>query len=200
MSAYNALTNQIIAGLEGRVKTLAWAMVARDLSTSEHVARVSVFVGVIAEELGIGSKLKRQIVMGAILHDVGKIGIPDDILLRPGTLNSAESATMRSHVARGAEFVSSSVYFSSSVQSAVSSHHENFDGTGYPGKLKGENIRIGGRIIAVADAFDAMTTDRPYRKGIPQESGIAQVKKLTGTNFDPTVVEAFLRAYDQGRI
>jgi len=200
LSAYNAMTKDIIAGLKGRMKTLAFAIEVRDLYTSEHVVRVSAFARVIADELGIESKLKHQIVMGAMLHDIGKIGIPDDILLRPGALNIAESATMRSHVARGAEIVASSEDFPSAVQSAVFSHHEHFDGTGYPENLKGDNIRIGCRIIAVADAFDAMTTDRPYCKSMPEESGIAQVKKLAGTIFDPTVVEAFLRAYGKGRI
>jgi putative nucleotidyltransferase with HDIG domain len=198
--AYNAMTKHIIASFEAMVKTLASAIEARDPYTSGHLERVSAFVMAIADEMGIESKLKHQIVMGAILHDIGKIGISDDILRKPGALNAAESETMRSHVTKGADIVASTSDFSSSVQSAVFSHHEHFDGTGYPQRLKGENIPIGDRIIAVADSFDAMTTDRPYRKGIPREAAIAKLKKLAGTQLDPKVVEAFLRAYEQGRI
>jgi putative nucleotidyltransferase with HDIG domain len=198
--AYNVMTKHIIASLEAMVKTLASAIDARDPYTAGHVERVSAHVKVIADEMKIESKLKHQIVMGAILHDIGKIGIPDDILRKPGALNAAESATMRSHVAKGAEIVASTVDFSPSVQSAVLSHHEHFDGTGYPQNLKGENIPIGDRIIAVADAFDAMTTDRPYHQGMTREEAIATVKRLAGTQLDPEVVAAFVGVYEQGRI
>jgi len=198
--AYNAMTKHIIASLEAMVKTLASAIDARDPYTAGHVERVSEYVRVIADEMKIDLKLKHQIVMGAILHDIGKIGIPDCILRKPGVLDAAESATMRSHVTMGAEIVASTGDFSASVQSAVLSHHENFDGSGYPDNLKGENIPIGDRIIAVADAFDAMTTDRPYHKGMPREAAIAKLKNLAGTHLDPKVVEAFLRAYEHGKI
>lgn len=198
--AYNAMTRHIIASFEAMVKTLASAIEARDPYTAGHVERVSAYVKIIADELGIESKLKHQIVMGAILHDIGKIGIPDDILQKPGALNAAENATMRSHVTKGAEIVSSTTDFSSSVQSAVLSHHEHFDGTGYPQNLKGDHIPIGDRIIAVADAFDAMITDRPYHKGMPREAAIAQLKKLAGTQLDPKVIKAFLTAHEQGKI
>jgi putative nucleotidyltransferase with HDIG domain len=198
--AYNAMTKHIIASLEAMVKTLASAIDARDPYTAGHVERVSAFVKVIADEMKIESKLKHQIVMGAILHDIGKIGISDAILQKPGALNAAESATMRNHVSMGADIVASTTDFSPSVQSAVYSHHEHFDGTGYPQHLKGENIPTGDRIIAVADNFDAMTTDRPYHKGMSREAAISTLKKLEGTNLDPEVVEAFLRAYEQGRI
>jgi HD-GYP domain-containing protein (c-di-GMP phosphodiesterase class II) len=198
--AYNAMTKHIIDSFEAMVKTLASAIAARDPYTAGHVERVSAFVKVIADEMEIEPKLKHQIVMGAILHDIGKIGISDDILRKPGALNAAESATMRSHVNKGAEIVASTADFSSLVQSAILSHHEHFDGTGYPRSLKGEKIPIGDRIIAVADTFDAMITDRPYRNGMPREAAIAQLKKLAGTQLDPKVVEAFLRAYEQGRL
>jgi putative nucleotidyltransferase with HDIG domain len=198
--AYNAMTRHIVASFEAMVETLSSAIEARDPYTAGHVERVSAFVKVMADELKIESKLKHQIVMGAILHDIGKIGISDAILQKPGALNAAESATMRSHVTKGAEIVASTADFSSPVRSAVYSHHENFDGSGYPQNLKGDTIPIGDRIIAVADAFDAMTTDRPYHKGMPREEAVTTLKKLAGTQLDPMVVEAFLRAFALGKI
>jgi putative nucleotidyltransferase with HDIG domain len=198
--AYNAMTKHIIASFEAMVRTLASAIEARDPYTAGHVERVSGFVKIIADEMGIEPKLKHQIVMGAILHDIGKIGIPDSVLQKAGALNAAENATMRSHVNKGAEIVAATSDFSSSVQSAVLSHHEHFDGTGYPQNLKGDAIPIGDRIIAVADAFDAMTTDRPYHKGMSREAAIAELKKYAGTQLDPKVVEAFVRTCEKGII
>jgi putative nucleotidyltransferase with HDIG domain len=198
--ALNAMTKHIIDSFGAMVKTLASAIEARDPYTAGHVERVSKFAKVIAEELGIEPKLMHQIVLGAVLHDIGKIGVPDDILLKQGTLDVAESATMRSHVDKGAEIVSSATDFSPSVQSAVFSHHERFDGTGYTQSLKGEEIPIEDRIIAVADTFDAMTSDRPYRKGMSPEKAIVEIRKLAGTQFDPGVVAAFTRAYEKGMI
>jgi putative nucleotidyltransferase with HDIG domain len=198
--AFNAMTTHIIDSFGAMVKTLASAIEARDPYTAGHVERVSKFVKIIAEEMGIEPKLMHQVVLGAILHDIGKIGIPDDILRKQGTLDVAEIATMRSHVAKGAAIVSSASDFSLSVQKAVFSHHEHFDGTGYTQKLKGAEIPIEDRIIAVADTFDAMTSDRPYRNGMTWEKAIAEIKKLSGTQFDPEVVDAFSRAYEKGMI
>ena len=198
--AFNAMTKHIIDSFGAMVKTLASAIEARDPYTAGHVERVSKFVKVIAEEMGMEPKLMHQIVLGAVLHDIGKIGVPDDILRKQGSLDDEEIEAMRSHVAKGAVIVSSASDFPPSIQSAVFSHHERFDGTGYTQRLKGEEIPIGDRIIAVADTLDAMTSDRPYRKGMLWEKAIAEIKELAGTQFDPEVVKAFSRAYKKGLI
>ena len=198
--AYNAMTNHIIESYQSMVKTLAAAVEMRDPYTAGHVERVSRYAKAMAEEMGIEPRLIHQIEMGAILHDIGKIGISDDILLKPGALDAGEGKEMRSHPEKGKEIISSSSDFSSPVQTAILYHHEHFDGNGYPFGLKGDNIPIGDRIIAVADAFDAMVTDRPYRKGMPWETAILELKNLAGMQFDPKAVEAFLKVYEKGAI
>lgn len=198
--AYNAMTNHIIVSYQSMVKTLAAAVEMRDPYTAGHVERVSRYAKAIAEEMGIESRLMHQIEMGAILHDIGKIGIPDDILLKPGALDDDEGKEMRSHPEKGKEIISSSSDFSSPVQTAILYHHERFDGKGYPYGLKGLNIPVGDRIIAVADAFDAMVTDRPYRKGMSWEAAISELKNLAGIQFDPKAVDAFLKVYEKGVI
>lgn len=197
---YNSMTTHIIDSYRSMVKTLAAAVEMRDPYTAGHVERVSRYAKAIAEEMDIEPRLIHQIEMGAILHDIGKIGIPDGILLKPGSLNDIEGKEMRSHPLKGKEIISSSSDFSSSVQAAILYHHEHFDGKGYPFGLKGNEIPIGDRIISVADAFDAMVTDRPYRKGMPWETAVSELKKRAGMQFDPKAVDAFLKAYEKGVI
>lgn len=198
--AYNAMTNHIIESYQSMVKTLAAAIEARDPYTAGHVERVSRYATAIAEEMGVEPKLMHQIVMGAILHDIGKIGIPDIILQKPGSLDAEEAEKMRSHPVKGKDIISSVSDFTAPVQTAVLYHHEHFDGNGYPYGLKGEEIPIGDRIIAVADTFDAIVTDRPYRKGRTLETAIEEIKKMAGTQLDPEAVGAFIRVYEKGGI
>lgn len=197
---YNSMTNHIIDSYRSMVKTLAAAVEMRDPYTAGHVERVSRYAKAIAEEMDIEPRLIHQIEMGAILHEIGKIGIPDGILLKPGSLDDGEGKEMRSHPLKGKEIISSSSDFSSSVQAAILYHHEHFDGKGYPFGLKGEEIPIGDRIISVADAFDAMVTDRPYRKGMSWDMAVSELKKKAGNQFDPNAVDAFLKAYEKGAI
>ncbi|OGR96561.1 MAG: hypothetical protein A2V88_00305 [Elusimicrobia bacterium RBG_16_66_12] len=191
--AYNAMTSHIIDSYQSMVQTLSAALEARDPYTAGHVERVSKYAKAIAEELGLEGRLVHQIVMGAILHDIGKIGVPDAILRKPGALDGDEKAQMRLHSAQGKEILSSSSDFSPALRDCILHHHEHFDGRGYPYGLKGTDIPLGDRIISVADAFDAMVTDRPYRKGLPRETAIAELKEKAGRQFDPQVVAAFLK-------
>lgn len=191
--AYNAMTGHIIDSYQSMVQTLSAALEARDPYTAGHVERVSKYAKAIAEELGLEGRAVHQIVMGAILHDIGKIGVPDAILRKPGALDDDEKAQMRLHSAQGKEILSSSGDFSPALRDCILHHHEHFDGRGYPYGLKGTAIPLGDRIISVADAFDAMVTDRPYRKGLPRQTAVAELKKEAGRQFDPEVVEAFLK-------
>ncbi|MBI2525655.1 MAG: HD domain-containing protein [Candidatus Rokubacteria bacterium] len=129
---------------------------------------------------------------GVLLHDIGKIGIPDAILLKRGPLTPAEWQIMRTHPAVGRNLVSKIPFLRGAVP-VVYHHHEHWDGSGYPLGLKGDAIPVGARIFAVADAFDAMTFDRPYSRAIPLEAARAEIQRSAGTHFDPGVIESFLR-------
>lgn len=196
--AFNAMTSHILDSYRSMVTMLSAALEARDPYTAGHVERVSRYAKAIADEMGLESRLIHQIVMGAILHDIGKIGVPDAILRKPGALDNDERAQMRLHSAQGKEILSSSSDASPAMKEFILCHHERFDGGGYPCGLKGAAIPLGDRIISVADAFDAMVTDRPYRKGLPRETAIAELKKESGRQFDPQVVEAFLKVLEGG--
>jgi len=133
----------------------------------------------------------RVIARGAFLHDIGKIATPDAILLKPGRLDPDETAIMRQHCERGYEMVRK-IPFLSDAAEIVYAHQERFDGSGYPRGLRGEQIPLGARIFAVADTLDAMTSDRPYRKGASIEAATAEIVRCSGTQFDPEIVEVFL--------
>ena len=197
--AYNAMTDHILDSYLSMVKTLSAALEARDPYTAGHVERTSRYAKAIAEEMGLESRLIHQIVMGAILHDIGKIALPDAILLKHGALDDDETAQMHRHPAQGMDILGSSSDASLVMKEFILYHHEQFNGRGYPYGLKGTEIPLGDRIISVADAFDAMTTDRPYRKGLPRETAIAELKKEAGRQFDPQVVEAFLKVLGSQR-
>lgn len=196
--AYNAMTSHIIDSYESMVRTLSAALEARDPYTAGHVERVSRYAKAIAEEMGVDAKTVHQIVMGAILHDIGKIGVSDAVLRKPGALDDGEREQMRRHSSRGKDILDSSSDAPSEMKDFILYHHEQFDGKGYPYGLKGTDIPLGDRIIAVADAFDAMVTDRPYRQGLPRETALAELNKCSGRQFDPEVLEAFLKVLARG--
>jgi HD-GYP domain-containing protein (c-di-GMP phosphodiesterase class II) len=127
-----------------------------------------------------------------LLHDIGKIGIPDAILLKPGPLTPEEWAIMRTHPEIGKRLIERIPFLRGAVP-IVYSHHEKWDGSGYPCALRGEEIPLGARIFAVVDAFDAMTFDRPYSRAVPFDAAKAEIKRCAGTHFDPTVVDGFLK-------
>lgn len=175
------------------VTALAQAVEMRDTYTGNHTQRVTTYSLLLAEELGLPDDQRRQLRVATLLHDIGKIAIDDQILRKPGRLSDAEFAEMKTHVTRGAEIIQMIPGLSWALP-VVRGHHERFDGRGYPDGLAGEGIPLIARVVAVADAFDAMTSDRPYRSGMPAARAYAELLAGSGTHFDPTCVDAFLRA------
>jgi putative two-component system response regulator len=171
---------------------LALAAEYRDDDTRQHTRRVGGLASALAGALGFDTATLAAIAQTAALHDLGKIGIPDAILLKPGKLTEQESTVMKEHARIGSEILSasSSPLFSLAAEIALT-HHERWDGAGYPQGLAGAAIPLPGRIVALADAFDAMTHDRPYKAAMPLHEALAEVDRCAGTHFDRGVVEAF---------
>ena len=169
----------------------------RDTDTGDHVARVAAYATVIARNLGLPAPEVARIGLASTMHDVGKIGLSDSILLKKGPLSADERREMEKHAERGRRILQGSA--SEVVQLAAeiaASHHERWDGTGYPSGLKGEAIPLGGRIVAVADVFDALVSERPYKQAWAPESAAAFLRENAGTHFDPACVAAFLAGWD----
>lgn len=169
----------------------------RDTDTGDHIARVAGYVGVIARNLGFDPEEIRILKLASTMHDVGKIGVPDAILLKPGPLSAEERAEMEKHAERGRRILEGSTSDVVRLAAEIAeSHHERWDGTGYPKGLRGEAIPLSGRIVAVADVFDALVTERPYKAAWPLERARAFVADQSGRHFDPRCVEAFLAGWD----
>jgi putative nucleotidyltransferase with HDIG domain len=177
------------------VETLATAIDAKDEVTHDHVRRVQQGTLSLARAMGISDPLMLQAIeAAALLHDTGKIAVPEHILNKPGKLTPAEFEKMKRHAPIGAEILSS-IEFPYPVVPIVRHHHENWDGTGYPDKLKGEEIPIGARLLSVVDCFDALTSDRPYRRRMSDEQALAILRERRGVMYDPAVVDAFIADY-----
>ncbi len=174
------------------VQTLARAVDSKDAYTHEHSDRARVKARKVALEMGLPEQMVRYVEYAALLHDIGKIGIDEAILLKPGKLTPEEYEQMKKHPIIGHQILSPVKYLGPVAQ-MVLYHQEWYDGRGYPEGLKGEEIPLGSRIVAVLDAWDAMTSDRPYRKALGREIAVGELKKGSGTQFDPKVVETFLR-------
>jgi diguanylate cyclase (GGDEF)-like protein len=168
----------------------------KDRYTRKHSEDVTEYALWMAEELGLSEETMRTIRIGGLLHDVGKIGVPDEILRKPGRLTPEEFEVMKRHPRLG-ELIVGGIPGMESILDAVRSHHERFDGHGYPDQLGGESIPFMGRLLAVADAFSAMTTDRPYRKGMNFEVALVEIQANIGTQFDPAMAGAFLKACER---
>ncbi len=178
-ASYGATLEALIAALE-----------TRDHETEGHSERVTRYTAAIGEALGLAEDDLAVLERGALLHDIGKIGVPDGILRKPGPLTDEEWRLMRRHPEDGA-WMLDGIRFLASAIPVVRHHHERYDGRGYPDGLAAEAIPLAARIFAVADTFDAMTSDRPYRRGLSIEAARAEIRRSAGTQFDPTVVEAF---------
>ena len=172
------------------LKALVQALETRDYETHGHSERVVTFSLRLGYELGLEKGALRDLELGALLHDIGKIGVPDAVLRKPAKLNEEEWTKMRLHPLHGQKILRS-IPFLEGAARIVAQHHERWDGEGYPFGLRGEDIDIGARIFAVVDAFDAMISDRVYRKGRPYEEALKELEKHAGTQFDPMIVEAF---------
>ncbi|MCY7348405.1 MAG: HD domain-containing protein [Pyrinomonadaceae bacterium] len=172
------------------LKALVQALESRDLETHGHSERVVTFSLRLAHELGMDKDALRNLELGALLHDIGKIGVPDAILRKPAALNEEEWNKMKLHPQHGQKILRN-IDFLENAAHLVAQHHEKWDGSGYPYGLRGEDIDLSARIFAVVDAFDAMTSDRVYRRGRSYQDALEELERCAGTQFDPLIVEAF---------
>jgi putative two-component system response regulator len=198
---YEALQYRYLSPvLDSIALTLSTAIEARNLETGEHCRQLGVLSERMAAQLGLDERQQMTIRIGGYLHDIGKIGIADAVLLKPGKLTDSEMAEMRRHSEIGAAILEVHEAMAE-ISQIVRHHHERWDGRGYPDALVGASIPLGGRIIAVADAFSAMTSDRIYRPALPMERAWAELHAHCGTQFDPEIVEVFEQVVDEeGRL
>jgi putative nucleotidyltransferase with HDIG domain len=194
-----AALDNIASTYQNTLLALVAALDAREHETSDHSQRVVRYTSAIAAKLGISGPELEQIGRGALLHDIGKIGVPDAVLLKPSKLTPSEWTEMRKHPDIGYQMIQN-IPFLSIPATIVLSHQERWDGSGYPRNLQKQDIHIGARIFAVADTLDAMTSDRPYRKGTTMANAIAEIQRCTHTQFDPEVVRAFLDIGEAGLV
>ena len=191
---------QVEAAHGETLQALAASLELRERYTAGHSRRVRDYTLLLADDLGIADEsVRRALAWGALLHDVGKIGIPDDVLLKPGPLEPEQQEVMRRHPELGAALVGE-IGFLRGARELILAHHERYDGGGYPRGLAGSTIPLGARVFAVADAFDALTTDRPYARARSWSEAAILIRADRGTAFDPDVVDVFMRVpYAQWR-
>jgi len=178
------------------IAILAQAVELRDQYTGNHTIRVTNFSLLLAERVQLSAQDRNLIRYGTPLHDIGKIGIDDAILRKPGKLTNEEFEIMKTHTTKGAAILGTAPDMLPIIP-IVRHHHERWDGKGYPDQLAGEGIPLLARIVGVADAYDAMTSNRPYRQGMPAEDAFAEVEKMAGKQFDPGCAAAFLDIRDR---
>jgi putative two-component system response regulator len=197
-SAVAAATQKLGEREEEIILRLALAVEYRDNDTGEHTLRVARYSRIIAEQLGLPPRLCRDIYLAAPLHDVGKVAIPDNILLKPGRLTDEEMAVIRTHAKIGERILAGSSCELIQLGAQIAAgHHERWDGGGYPHGLKADAIPIAARVVAVADVFDALTTRRPYKEPMPLEDARTYLAENQGKQFDPACVAAFLSRWDE---
>jgi putative nucleotidyltransferase with HDIG domain len=173
------------------IQTLGGAIAKRDSDTDAHNYRVTLYSVRLAESVGVDKETMQGLIKGAFLHDVGKIGTEDRVLLKPGKLDDDEIAVMREHVGHGIDIVKQSSWLKDAIP-VVECHHEKYDGTGYPNALKGEDVPVGARIFAIADVFDALTSVRPYKKAFPLEQALEILLEGRDHHFDPGLLDQFV--------
>ena len=174
------------------IKSISSALDAKDTYTHGHSHRVTLFSLILAKELNLEESFIEEIETAGLLHDIGKIGVPESILCKTGKLTDEEFMTIREHAPR-AKKILSSIPGLSNVALWASCHHERWDGRGYPNKLQAKDIPLPSRILAIADTYDAMTSNRSYRKGLPHEVALEEIKNCAASQFDPEIVEAFVK-------
>lgn len=182
----------------GTISAITEALDAKDHYTFGRSKRVTFYALKTGEALGLSDTELSELELAGLLHDIGMIGVPETILNKPGNLSSEEYDEIKKHVSTGMKILEEIKQLRSVIR-IVSFHHEKYDGRGYPYKLIGDEIPIESQIIAIADAYDGMTSDRAYRKGLPHEYAVEEIKKASGTQFSPKVVEAFLSIVSTAR-
>lgn len=185
------LSDNLLKGNLELMNVLGCAIAERDSDTNSHNYRVTYYALRLGETIGLSGKDIRNLITGAFLHDVGKIGIRDPILLKPGKLSPQEFEVMETHVSLGMDILSKSSWLSG-ARDVVEFHHEKYDGSGYPQRLKGKAIPLNARIFAIVDVFDALTSKRPYKDSWTLDDAIAMLKRDSGSHFDPQLVETFV--------
>ena len=197
-SAVAAATRKLGEREEEIILRLALAVEYRDNDTGEHTLRVARYSRIIAEQLGLPARVCRDIYLAAPLHDVGKVAIPDNILLKPGKLNEQEMAVIRTHATIGEKILADSSCELIQLGAQIAAgHHERWDGAGYPSGLRADEIPVAARVVAVADVFDALTTRRPYKEPMPLNVARDYLVENQGRQFDPACVEAFLSRWEE---
>jgi len=191
-SELNKALEEIQITHDATIDALSAALDYRDNETEGHSQRVVRYSLEIGKVLGLERRNLEVLARGTLLHDIGKIGVPDSILWKPGKLTDEEWVEMRKHVEYGFKMLKS-IHFLKDAALIVQHHHERYDGSGYPDRMSGDNIIIGARIFAIADTYDAMTTDRPYRKALTDRDAREEIKRCNGTQFDPKITEAFFQ-------
>jgi len=183
---------QLLDANLGTLETLGNAIALRDSDTNAHNYRVSIYAARIGEELGLPDQTMRTLIKGSFLHDVGKIGIPDEILLKPGKLNDNEFEIMKTHVEQGHKIIQQSKWLSDALE-VITSHHEKMKGEGYPKGVSGSSIPVTARIFAIADVFDALTSKRPYKEAWSFKDAMEIMEEGSGSHFDPHLLDVFSR-------
>ncbi|MBF0125754.1 MAG: HD domain-containing protein [Magnetococcales bacterium] len=178
---------------------LAMASELKDRETGNHIHRIRHYTESLANRLGLSRNEARSLGLAGMLHDLGKLGIPDQIIQKPGRLTEEEFAVVKTHPEMALHILGEHKWFETAREVAYS-HHERWDGSGYPQGLRGEEIPVSARIVAVADVFDALASDRPYKKAWPVEQAVAEIRRCGGTHFDPEVVDAFESELASGAI
>ncbi|WP_407571618.1 HD domain-containing phosphohydrolase [Deinococcus altitudinis] len=194
--ALETLNLSLQATLEGGLLGLGIALEARDLETSGHTLRVMQFSMQLGQALGLDPVQLTELKHGASLHDLGKLTIPDTVLLKPSRLNAEEWATMQTHAHNGHKIASRIPTLSRAAMDVIRHHHERWDGTGYPDRLAGSAIPLLARIFAVCDVYDALTSERPYKQAWTHEAALSELRAQSARQFDPQIVVAFLALFD----
>jgi putative two-component system response regulator len=180
------------------IRRLGFAAEHRDNETGLHIIRMSKYCQSIAQEMGLSEAEVELILNASPMHDIGKLGIPDRVLLKPGKLDAEEWEIMKTHTSKGAEILEGHPSELLSTAKAIALyHHEKWDGSGYPGGIKGAQIPLAARIVAIADVFDALTSKRPYKEAWPLERALDEIRAGSGAHFDPAIVDAFFRITPQ---
>jgi len=189
-------TSQLKEAVKEGIVMLAMAAEAKDDDTGDHINRIQALTRDICKGIGMSAKESKQISFASIMHDVGKIHIPDNILRKPGALTDEEWTVMQTHCIAGEKILGNKPFYRMAREIARS-HHERWDGNGYPDRLKGKDIPLAARIVTIADIFDALTHKRPYKQAWPVDKALAEMKSLSGKVFDPEILNVFLKIQDE---